>query len=232
MTVPHVIPKRVRPGGVCATCGRVSRAAKGADCKSAGLRLRRFESYLSHHYKKVAPFALVLRCRGPIKRSRGRRITLATRVACSPRRDRPQTVATTERGQRRRPLGPPLTSRRGIRLCKRSSAGRRTRQECPRPARMYNQGLRSRSAGRVAEIHTPDHMAASRRERTTARGDGLRKRDLYKRDLSKYAACGAHLLLQPRVCRPILWPPRLDLPQAGRSFSALFCSAWANSFEG
>jgi hypothetical protein len=32
----------------CATCGRVSRAAKGADCKSAGLRLRRFESYLSH----------------------------------------------------------------------------------------------------------------------------------------------------------------------------------------
>ena len=32
-----------------ATCGRVSRVAKGADCKSAGLRLRRFESYLSHH---------------------------------------------------------------------------------------------------------------------------------------------------------------------------------------
>ncbi len=29
--------------------GRVSRVAKGADCKSAGLRLRRFESYLSHH---------------------------------------------------------------------------------------------------------------------------------------------------------------------------------------
>ena len=57
-------------------------------------------------------------------------------------------------------------------------------------------------------------MAVSpRRERTTARGDGLRKRDLYK-----YAACGAHLLLQPRVCRPILWLPRLDLPQAGRSF--------------
>ena len=28
--------------------GRVSRAAKGADCKSAGLCLRRFESYLSH----------------------------------------------------------------------------------------------------------------------------------------------------------------------------------------
>jgi hypothetical protein len=29
--------------------GGVSRAAKGADCKSAGLRLRRFESYLPHH---------------------------------------------------------------------------------------------------------------------------------------------------------------------------------------
>jgi hypothetical protein len=29
-------------------CGGVSRAAKGADCKSAGLRLRRFESYLPH----------------------------------------------------------------------------------------------------------------------------------------------------------------------------------------
>src|SRR5262245_24834572 len=28
--------------------GGVSRAAKGADCKSAGLRLRRFESYLPH----------------------------------------------------------------------------------------------------------------------------------------------------------------------------------------
>ena len=27
----------------------MSRVAKGADCKSAGLRLRRFESYLSHH---------------------------------------------------------------------------------------------------------------------------------------------------------------------------------------
>lgn len=30
--------------------GRMSRVAKGADCKSAGLRLRRFESYFSHHY--------------------------------------------------------------------------------------------------------------------------------------------------------------------------------------
>jgi hypothetical protein len=28
--------------------GGVSRVAKGADCKSAGLRLRRFESYLPH----------------------------------------------------------------------------------------------------------------------------------------------------------------------------------------
>ena len=41
--------------------GGVSRAAKGADCKSAGLGLRRFESYLPHHYKKAAPLALVLR---------------------------------------------------------------------------------------------------------------------------------------------------------------------------
>jgi hypothetical protein len=29
--------------------GRVSRVAKGGDCKSPALRLRRFESYLSHH---------------------------------------------------------------------------------------------------------------------------------------------------------------------------------------
>ena len=29
--------------------GGVSRVAKGADCKSAGVRLRRFESYLPHH---------------------------------------------------------------------------------------------------------------------------------------------------------------------------------------
>jgi hypothetical protein len=34
----------------------VSRAAKGADCKSAGLRLRRFESYLSHHLKILENF--------------------------------------------------------------------------------------------------------------------------------------------------------------------------------
>ena len=31
-----------------AACGGVSRAAKGADCKSAALSLRRFESYLPH----------------------------------------------------------------------------------------------------------------------------------------------------------------------------------------
>ena len=42
---PHRIARRCR----CAIrCGGVSRAAKGADCKSAGLRLRRFESYLPH----------------------------------------------------------------------------------------------------------------------------------------------------------------------------------------
>src|SRR4051812_41465601 len=34
--------------------GGVSRAAKGADCKSAGLRLRRFESYLPHQQESVA----------------------------------------------------------------------------------------------------------------------------------------------------------------------------------
>src|SRR5436853_5793352 len=33
--------------------GGVSRAAKGADCKSAGLRLRRFESYLPHQQESV-----------------------------------------------------------------------------------------------------------------------------------------------------------------------------------
>jgi hypothetical protein len=32
--------------------------AKGADCKSAGLRLRRFESYLSHHLKSLENFEL------------------------------------------------------------------------------------------------------------------------------------------------------------------------------
>ena len=33
--------------------GGVSRVAKGADCKSAGLRLRRFESYLPHQLKHL-----------------------------------------------------------------------------------------------------------------------------------------------------------------------------------
>ena len=33
--------------------GGVSRVAKGADCKSAGLRLRRFESYLPHHRREA-----------------------------------------------------------------------------------------------------------------------------------------------------------------------------------
>src|SRR5215210_5454990 len=33
--------------------GGMSRAAKGADCKSAGLRLRRFESYFPHHPGEV-----------------------------------------------------------------------------------------------------------------------------------------------------------------------------------
>src|SRR5260370_219892 len=36
------------PRGCVFRRGGVSRAAKGADCKSAGLRLRRFESYLPH----------------------------------------------------------------------------------------------------------------------------------------------------------------------------------------
>ena len=49
-------PKACSPGRVHATCGRVSRAAKGADCKSAGLRLRRFESYLSHHFDLTTEF--------------------------------------------------------------------------------------------------------------------------------------------------------------------------------
>jgi hypothetical protein len=50
---PHVMQERVRPTGTRMVCGRVSRAAKGADCKSAGLRLRRFESCLSHHHWNV-----------------------------------------------------------------------------------------------------------------------------------------------------------------------------------
>jgi hypothetical protein len=36
--------------------GGVSRVAKGADCKSAALWLRRFESYLPHHQGSEARF--------------------------------------------------------------------------------------------------------------------------------------------------------------------------------
>jgi hypothetical protein len=36
--------------------GGVSRVAKGADCKSAALWLRRFESYLPHHQGKGIKF--------------------------------------------------------------------------------------------------------------------------------------------------------------------------------
>src|SRR6516225_5538515 len=45
--------------------GGVSRAAKGADCKSAGLRLRRFESYLPHQLEIAREFGK----RPPQKRS-------------------------------------------------------------------------------------------------------------------------------------------------------------------
>src|SRR6516225_6199846 len=50
LTPPNALPitrpdPRIRGD---ARFGGVSRAAKGADCKSAGLRLRRFESYLPH----------------------------------------------------------------------------------------------------------------------------------------------------------------------------------------
>src|SRR5262249_46004523 len=49
-------PEACSPSGVHATCGRASRAAKGADCKPAGLTLRRFESYLSHHLEIAKQF--------------------------------------------------------------------------------------------------------------------------------------------------------------------------------
>src|SRR5271169_642042 len=39
-------------------CGGVSRVAKGADCKSAGLRLRRFESYLPHQLENKREIAM------------------------------------------------------------------------------------------------------------------------------------------------------------------------------
>src|ERR1700688_934428 len=45
----HIAPSAgTRPVKPVTWCGGVSRVAKGADCKSAGLRLRRFESYLPH----------------------------------------------------------------------------------------------------------------------------------------------------------------------------------------
>ena len=45
--------------------------AKGADCKSAGLRLRRFESYLSHH---ASPYGLrVAQPRKAVRAERARR---------------------------------------------------------------------------------------------------------------------------------------------------------------
>src|SRR5215510_8492429 len=43
----------VSPQGDAFDGGGVSRAAKGADCKSAGLRLRRFESYLPHQPSRL-----------------------------------------------------------------------------------------------------------------------------------------------------------------------------------
>ena len=39
--------------------GSVSRAAKGADCKSAGDSLRRFESYLAHLLKQYYAFNIL-----------------------------------------------------------------------------------------------------------------------------------------------------------------------------
>src|SRR5262249_9062891 len=38
-----------RPRDGSERAGGMSRVAKGADCKSAGVRLRRFESYFPHH---------------------------------------------------------------------------------------------------------------------------------------------------------------------------------------
>ena len=46
---PHNPARTWHPRDATSESGGVSRAAKGADCKSAGLRLRRFESYLPHH---------------------------------------------------------------------------------------------------------------------------------------------------------------------------------------
>jgi hypothetical protein len=44
----------------------VSRAAKGADCKSAGLRLRRFESYLPHHLEIIRQSAFLAAAKAAI----------------------------------------------------------------------------------------------------------------------------------------------------------------------
>src|SRR6266436_10006882 len=46
---PHNPARTWHPRDATFESGGVTRAAKGADCKSAGLRLRRFESYLPHH---------------------------------------------------------------------------------------------------------------------------------------------------------------------------------------
>ena len=153
-------------------------------CKSAGLRLRSFEPYLSHHYKRLAPLALVLWCRGSDQTVARPSDHAGDKGRILPRRDRPQTVATTELEhdpEKWNPVSEKIMlkqkARAGCRSNRNSSAlrttspsarsstyftsrysfvqapsaGRRTRQECPRPARMYNQGLRSHSAGRVAE---------------------------------------------------------------------------------
>jgi hypothetical protein len=46
--------------------GGVSRVAKGADCKSAGLRLRRFESYLPHHPRNEQQRSVIRKANGLI----------------------------------------------------------------------------------------------------------------------------------------------------------------------
>src|SRR5437588_6423039 len=50
---PHNPARTWHPRDARSESGGVSRAAKGADCKSAGLRLRRFESYLPHHSEDI-----------------------------------------------------------------------------------------------------------------------------------------------------------------------------------
>src|SRR5207253_8903199 len=46
---PHNPARTWHPRDATSESGGASRAAKGADWKSAGLRLRTFESYLTHH---------------------------------------------------------------------------------------------------------------------------------------------------------------------------------------